>query len=242
MEDDSAQDRQQLPSPSDVIRGGVPGGLDFVDLDELRKHTGVADPDSVPGFAVSEMLANALDKEDATEIRLHVSLVNGFVRVTVSDNGKKKLSRTDLELMLRFGEKPSSKRGLFMVSRGYLGNALQCVFGFTYALAEASNRPPRPIIVMSGATTYMVRLEVDRAGGVVRARIGEEKRAEPSEFTTLAVQFPWSGPTNGEELDDCAEDLEDMVAATALVNPDRTITCSIFERTGAFGTRRSGKG
>jgi hypothetical protein len=215
---------------ADVIRGGVPSGLDFVDLDELRKHTGVADPGDVPKFALSEMLANALDKEDASQIRLHVSLVGGFARIVVSDNGSKMLSRADLELLLRFGEKPSSKRGLRMVTRGYLGNALQCVFGFTYALAEAANLRPRPVVVMSGPRTFSVKLEVDRVGGTVRPRISEEERPVPHDSTAISVQFPWSGPTDGEGLDDYAEDLEDLVVATSMVNPRRKISCSIFER------------
>ncbi len=226
---------------ADVIRGGVPSGLDFVDLDELKKHTGVADPDEVPKFALSEMLANALDKEDADEIRLHVSLVEGFIRVIVSDNGIKKLSRSDLDLLLRFGEKPSSKRGLRMVSRGYLGNALQCVFGFTYALAEACSLPPRPIVVMSGPMMFSVKLKVDRVGGVVKAEVREEEQLPPDGSTAISVQFPWPGPTDGEELEDHAKELEDLVAATSMVNPGRRISYSIFGRSGVFGDRRSEK-
>ena len=226
---------------ADVIRGGVPSGLDFVDLDELKKHTGVADPDEVPKFALSEMLANALDKEDADEIRLHVSLVEGFIRVIVSDNGIKKLSRSDLDLLLRFGEKPSSKRGLRMVSRGYLGNALQCVFGFTYALAEACSLPPRPIILMSGPMMFSVKLKVDRVGGVVKAEVREEEQLPPDGSTAISVQFPWDGPTDGAELDDYAKELEDLVAATSMVNPGRRISYSIFGRSGVFGDRRSEK-
>ena len=224
-----------------VIRGGVPSGLDFVDLDELKKHTGVADPDEVPTFALNEMLANALDKEDADEIRLDVSLVEGFVRVFVSDNGSRKLSRSDLDLLLRFGEKPSSKRGLRIVSRGYLGNALQCVFGFTYALAEESDLPHRPILVMSGPAKFSVKLEVDRVGGVVKAEISEEEQLPPDESTAISVQFPWPGPTDGEELDDYAKDLEDLVATTSMVNPGRSISYSIFGRGGVFDNRRSEK-
>ncbi|MDV3244858.1 MAG: hypothetical protein LYZ66_06795 [Nitrososphaerales archaeon] len=94
---------------------------------------------------------------------------------------------------------------------------------------------------MSDATMYMVKLEVDRVEGVVRARIREEERTAPDEFTTLAVQFPWSGPTEDEDLDDCAKDLEDLVAATSLVNPERRIDYSIFRRMGAFGGKRSRK-
>lgn len=226
---------------ADVIRGGVPSGLDFVDLDELKKHTGVAEPNEVPKFALSEMLANALDKEDADEIRLHVSLVEGFIRVIVSDNGTKKLSRSDLDLLLRFGEKPSSKRGLRMVSRGYLGNALQCVFGFTYALAEASNLPPRPIVVTSGPARFSVKLKVDRVGGMVKAEVREEEQLPPDGSTAISVQFPWDGPTAGAELDDYAKELEELVAATSMVNPGRRISYSIFGRSGVFGDRRSEK-
>ena len=226
---------------ADVIRGGVPSGLDFVDLDELKKHTGVADPNEVPNFALNEMLANALDKEDAGEIRLHVSLVEGFIRVIVSDNGTKKLSRSDLDLLLRFGEKPSSKRGLRMVSRGYLGNALQCVIGFTYVLAEACNLPPRPIVVMSDPMTFLVKLKVDRVGGVVKAEIREEEQLPPNGLTAISVQFPWDGSTDGTELDDYAKELEDLVAATSMVNPGRRISYSIFGRSGVFGERKSAK-
>jgi hypothetical protein len=226
-------------SVADVIRSGVPSGLDFVGLDELRKHTGVSDTDDVPKFALSEMLANALDKEDAAEIRLDVSPLNGFVRVIVSDNGSKGLSKADLERLLRFGEKPSSKRGLHMVSRGYLGNALQCVFGFTFALAEAANLPPRPIAVISGPTTFLVKLEVDRVGGTIRPRIREEERAPPHHFTAISVQFPRSGRADDEGLDSYARDVLDLVAATSMVNPGRRIDYSIFGRRGAFGDRRS---
>ena len=219
----------------------VPSGLDFVDLDELKKHTGVADADEVPKFALNEMLANALDKEDADEIRLHVSLVGGFVRVIVSDNGSKKLSRSDLELLMRFGEKPSSKRGLRMVSRGYLGNALQCVFGFTYALAETNNLRPRPIMVMSGPVRFSAKLEVDRVAGLVKAEINEEEQLPPDGSTAISVQFPWTGPTDGEELDVYAKELEDLVAATSMVNPGRRISYSIFGRSGVFGDRMGEK-
>ena len=178
---------------------------------------------------------------DADEIRLHVSLVEGFVRVIVSDNGSKKLSRSDLDLLLRFGEKPSSKRGLRIVSRGYLGNALQCVFGFTYALAEESNLPPRPIIVMSGPAKFSVKLEVDRVGGVVKAEISGEERLPPDGPTSISVQFPWTGPTDGEELDDYAEELEDLAATTSMVNPGRRISYSVFGRSDVFGDRRGEK-
>ena len=57
----------------DVIRLGTIRGLDFVILDELQKRTGIA-PREVLKFALGEMLCNALDKTDATEIHTDIRL------------------------------------------------------------------------------------------------------------------------------------------------------------------------
>ena len=118
----------------DVIRPGTTRGLDFVTLDELRKRTGI-NPDSVPKFALGEMLCNALDK-DATEIHIDVKVEGDFCRLEVRDNGSKKLTLREIKLILDFENKASSKRGFLRVSRGYLGNALKCIFGYSYALAS----------------------------------------------------------------------------------------------------------
>ena len=45
---------------ADVIRPGAGRGLDFVNLDELRKRTGITIGE-VLKFAMSEMLCNSLD-------------------------------------------------------------------------------------------------------------------------------------------------------------------------------------
>src|SRR4030066_818774 len=104
----------------DVIRPGVTRGLDFVNLEELRKRTGIV-PDSVVKFALTEMLCNALDK-DSSKIHLSVTVEDSFVVVTVSDDGSQKFSLDGLKEVLKFDNKASSKRGILQVSRGYLGN------------------------------------------------------------------------------------------------------------------------
>jgi hypothetical protein len=84
-----------------------------------------------------------------------------------------------------------------------------------------------------------VKLEVDRVEGAIRPRIWEEERASPYDFTTISVQFPWSGQADGEGLDGYARDTLDLVAATSMVNPGRRIDYSIFGRKGVFGDRSS---
>ena len=56
----------------DLVRPGLGRGLDFVNLDELRKRTGVAREELVLPFALRELLSNSLDKDDATKIEIQV--------------------------------------------------------------------------------------------------------------------------------------------------------------------------
>jgi len=98
----------------DIIRPSTTRGLDFVTVDELRKRTGV-NPDSVLKFALNETLCNALDK-DSTEIDIDVQIEGKFYRLTVRDNGSKKLSSEEIKLILDFENKASS-----MVTKGKAG-------------------------------------------------------------------------------------------------------------------------
>jgi len=131
----------------DLIRLGTTHGLDFVMLDELRKRTGIV-PKEVLRWALSETLCNALDK-DATEIHIDVQTEGDFYRLQISDNGSKKLSLEEINLILDFENKASSKRGFLRISRGYLGNALKSLFGYCFALAKSKGLSPPEIVIKS---------------------------------------------------------------------------------------------
>jgi len=198
---------------ADVIRSGTTRGLDFVNLEELRKRTGIS-PDSVLKFAVAEMLCNALDK-DSTEISVSVTVEGEFYVVTVADNGRKKLTLDDLRLILNFENKASNKRGILRVSRGYLGNALKCIFGYSYALAEAKGLPPLPVIVESGPCKFEIRLKPDLLKEVIETEIETIERADDG-VTVFTVRFPKQENLN-------IKSLEDVIYATCIVNPTRQI-------------------
>lgn len=72
----------------DVIRLGTRRGLDFVNVEELRKRTGVS-PSEALKFALSELLYNALDKGDAFRINVDLQAEGEFYRLRVGDNGRK---------------------------------------------------------------------------------------------------------------------------------------------------------
>jgi hypothetical protein len=210
---------------ADIIRPGTTRGLDFVNLEELLKRTGIG-PDSVLKFAVAEMLCNALDK-DATIISVHVASEGNFYVVTVTDNGSKKLSLNDLKLILNFENKASSKRGILRVSRGYLGNALKCIFGYSYALAEAKGLPTQPATVESGPRKFEIQLNPDLVKEAIETEIQITERTDNG-TTVFTVKFPKQDNLN-------VETLEDLVLATCMVNPTRQISYKIFEKQGIHG-------
>lgn len=216
---------------ADIIRPGTTRGLDFVNLEELRKRTGI-NPDSVLKFAVTEMLCNALDK-DATIISVHVASEGNFYVVTVTDNGSKKLSLDDLKLILNFENKASSKRGILRVSRGYLGNALKCIFGYSYALSEMKRLEPQPAIVESGRCKYEIRLKPDLVREVIETKIQTTERTD-NELTLFTVKFPTQESLN-------VDDLEDVILATCMVNPTRQISYRILGKHGVYNCAENSK-
>ena len=204
---------------ADVIRPGVTRGLDFVVLDELRKRTGIT-TQNVLRFALSEMLCNALDK-NATSIEVIVKNEGVFSILTISDNGSKKLALDDIRLILEFENKASSKRGILRVSRGYLGNALKCVFGYSYALAESEGLTPPPIIISSGPFKYEINLKPNRVSAVIKSEIKTQDRHD-TENTEFTVSFPQvTDPSERQRI-------IDTVTAASMVNPTRSIYYDIL--------------
>jgi hypothetical protein len=203
-----------------VLRPGIQRGLDFVRPDALRKRTGVPLSDALL-FAQQELLLNGLDKEDASEIRIALSKNKDTIQLTVSDNGTQKLSEKDLSLILDFDNEASSKRGLLCVSRGYLGNALKCILGYTYVLGGS------PTVFESGPFKFTVRLIPDWARGRIDHELKVENREKDDGFTSVTVNFP-----NQKELllnkSGGPIRFQDLVLSASYVNPDRKMSYDIF--------------
>jgi hypothetical protein len=218
---------------ADTIRPGVNWGLDFVTIEELRKRTGVA-PEAVLPFALSEMLCNALDKE-ATEINIDIQPDGEFDRLSVSDNGSKKLSRPEIELILDFGNKASSKRGFLRVSRGSLGNALKCIFGYSYALAESNGLLPPSVTITSAKHQYKLSLIPDRIRKVVNTEITPSNRKDDG-HTIFTVKFP----RNDRSASNLHE-LKNIIFATGMVNPTRRVSFNLYGEKKTLGTAQQNK-
>jgi len=209
----------------DVIRPGTKRGLDFVVLEELRKRTGIM-PDEVLKFALAEMLCNSLDT-DATIIGVNVKTEGDYVKLTVRDNGSKRLSLEDVKLILDFENKASSKRGFLRVSRGYLGNALKCIFGYCYALAKEKGLSAPEIVIESGSNRYAIVLKPDRLREVIDSEIVQSKRE--SADSAFIVKLPANPKVNSQLL-------KDVVFASSMVNPVRQINLTIENESCSFGS------
>jgi len=210
----------------DVIRPGTKRGLDFVVLEELRKRTGIM-PNEVLKFTMSEMLCNALDT-DATRIDVNVKGEGDYVELMIKDDGSKRLSLEDVKLILDFENKASSKRGFLRISRGYLGNALKCVFGYCHALAIEKELAPPDIIIESGANRYTVALKPDRIKEMINSGITLTEK-EDEKYTSFTVKLP-AGPQSCDP-----SLLKDVVFAISMVNPARQINLNIDNDSYSFG-------
>ena len=202
---------------ADLIRPGVGRGLDFVILDDLRKRTGIS-VSEILKFSVAEMIANSLDT-NANELRITTRTVGEFDEVTVGDNGSKQILLEELELILDFGNKASSKRGFLRVSRGYLGNALKCLFGYSYALAENRKLSPPEIIVKSHKAEYTINLKPDRVREVIDSEI-VTREIEDTGFNSVILRFPiYRGTIGNNEPIKEYDDIQKIIFATSIVNP-----------------------
>ncbi|MBA7604130.1 hypothetical protein ES703_11249 [subsurface metagenome] len=217
---------------ADLIRPGSRRGLDFVIPEELRKRTGIPSY-KILTFAVSEMLANSLDT-NTTEIHVEVKTVGEFDELTVRDSGTRKISIEDLKLILDFENKASSKRGFLRVSRGYLGNALKCIFGYSYALAEASKLIPPEILVNSHGTEYRINLKPDKVKESIDSEI-TVKETESTGFNSFTVRFPidrsWTRGYLREDTDEPILELDSIhsvLFASGMVNPTRRLTYKLW--------------
>ncbi|MFH0896802.1 MAG: hypothetical protein V1850_01980 [Candidatus Bathyarchaeota archaeon] len=92
-----------------------------------------------------------------------------------------------MRLIVDFENKVSSKRGFLRVSRGYLGNALKCVVGYSYALAEAEGLNPPDIVVETANREYTIVLKPDKVREVIESKIVAKKRRDDDSFSHIKI-------------------------------------------------------
>ena len=114
---------------------------DYLTLKGIVNRTGIAKEDSYT-FVLKELLDNAVDEVEKSNnpfVEAKISIRNDALYIVVRNfNGSKKVvfSKAKLYSIFNLSKFTSSKRGLFRISRGALGDAMKYILGMPYALAK----------------------------------------------------------------------------------------------------------
>lgn len=219
--ENNKQELTLVPLTLDAIRSGDDRSKDFISLEKLQQMSGIT-CDEIIKFAVVQMLENALDK-DSNIINITLTSEDDFYTLSVSDNGSKTLSLNEIKKILNFNINGSSKRGLKIVSRGSMGNALKLIVGFSYALAKERNLPIKPIIIESGTFKYTVRVKPNAIVEIIPINRKDDN------LTTFTIKFPLQ-----EDLD--VSTIKDMLEGNSLINSTWLINTNILGEIRSYGS------
>jgi hypothetical protein len=169
--------------------------MDYVTQSGISERTGI-DKDDLPKFALKELLDNAMDfyesqqplskkeKSDNDKITINFNLNSSKeqhclvlkVRNSIRDNSNQNsFNKEKLEQIFDFNKYHSTKRNLYTVSRGALGDAFKEILASTYVLARDIGKESQnePLIITTPRARYEISLEVDRINQTVSSKISE---------------------------------------------------------------------
>jgi hypothetical protein len=180
--------------------------MDYISLKGIQNRTGFT-ANQLLLYVLKELIDNGLDfidkyagkvvgSSDLPELSISVRKQSGriTIRVANSDFGLDGFTLTMLESIFDFNGFFSSKRNLFKVSRGALGDALKEVICVPVALADSNDMPSwnEPLLIESGKNVFVIHLDVDK----VNRRLGifpieVKQRSDSSHnFTVVEVTLP----------------------------------------------------
>jgi hypothetical protein len=175
--------------------------MDYISVKGIQQRTGV-DKDDLILFVLKELVDNSLDFLETNSHRrkdqepiVKVVLTQQKIIVSNSNFELESFSEDRIRSIFTFDKFYSSKRNIYRVSRGNLGDALKSVIGIPHALAadnkiEGWNEPL--IITENGTKSYLVRLKLDRIEQSINVEIESRLLVTTagSGFTTIEVNIP----------------------------------------------------
>ena len=162
---------------------------DYLTLKGVVNRTGIAKEDSYT-FVLKELLDNAVDdaeKSNNPSVEVKISIRNNMLYIVVRNfnESNKVVFLAKLDSIFNLSKFTSSKRGLFRVSRGALGDALKYILGMPYALAKELHVTieEAPLTIRTNQQVFSVKLNVDK-GDV------KEEKQERSDWTEIQLRLP----------------------------------------------------
>lgn len=187
-------------SSSNPIYSSEKALMDYTTVKGIQQRTGVEKKNLIV-FLLKELLDNALD---FLETRGHGRGIEPIVKVLVTQE-KIIVSNSNFALgsftedriksIFTFDKFYSSKRNIYRVSRGHLGDALKSVICIPYALATENEIQGwnEPLIITDGSNnkSFLIRLKLDRIEQTINTKIETQPGVtSTSGFTSVEVNFP----------------------------------------------------
>ena len=163
---------------------------DYLTLNGIVNRTGIAKEYSYT-FVLKELLENAVDDVEKSSnplVEAEISIRNNLLHIVVrnlNDSNKVVFSKAKLDSIFNLSKFTSSKRGLFRISRGALGDAMKYILGIPYALARELHVTIKACSVTfrTNQQIFSVKFDVDKG------EVKEEKQ-EHNDWTEVEVRLP----------------------------------------------------
>lgn len=186
-----------------------------------------------PLMTVKELIDNALDATEATDVPPEIAITLEQDSIVVRDNGPG-LPESTVDKALNYNLRVSDKRHYIAPSRGQLGNALKCIIPAAYVATEEKS----VVEITARGVHHRIEVDVDRITN--KPRIQHVKTPLVQNGTRITVRWPnvacSKSLLNDYELYRGAvqEVLPDLVRDFASINPHARFTVTAAGKTQTF--------
>lgn len=186
-----------------------------------------------PLMTVKELVDNALDAAEATDVAPEIAITLEPDSVTVADNGPG-MQVSTIAKALDYNVRVSDKRHYISPTRGQLGNAWKCIFPAAYIATGKKS------IVEITACGIHHRIEADIDRIAQEPRIQHTQTSSVQDGTTVAIHWPgiacWTNQHYDSEMYQGTVEriLPDLVRDFSAINPHVTFTVAARGRKWTF--------
>ena len=178
--------------------------MDYISIKGISERIGV-EKDDLIRFILKELLDNALDfmetygrplvtteTKEGGDLAVSVSITNEKITVSNCNFGIETFTKERLKSIFSFDRFYSSKRNIYRISRGSIGDALKEVICIPYALGAEKGIEDwnHHVIITGNNMQYLVYLKVNRIEQTLNVDIEEVDLQSEMEYTSIDVILP----------------------------------------------------
>jgi DNA topoisomerase VI subunit B len=210
---------------------------EFFTAGELTMQLGYGRP-MWPLVLVKELIDNALDACEATDVAPEIAVELKADSITVSDNGPG-LKQSIIAMSLDYDKRVSDKKNYVAPTRGQLGNALKCL----WAAPFVSTGRKSVVEISAGGLNHRVEVDIDRITQKPRTKHYTTPQPTVKNGTSVNVHWPEvaSLPTSEENAEfyqsTVRGSLPELVRDFATLNPHASFALNVCGKNSTFKAR-----